>query len=76
LLGVKAGEETKQYREEIAETVLNYESQPDSAFVRVVGQPQYVREYAPFLERHAYNVFAEQDTIGATESYDPSSGNN
>lgn len=62
LLGLEHGETTKAYREETAQILLNYKSQPDE-LPKLGVRPKDVKPYLPFLESRNYNVFAERDTI-------------
>lgn len=61
-LGVQGGQATKTYREETAEILLNYKSQPDEALAKLGYGPKRTKPYIPFLERRKYNVFAEGNT--------------
>ena len=67
LLGVRGGEVTKTYREEAAQSHLGYNSQPDEALAKLF-RPKIVREYAPYLGRHSYNVFADRGTVKSREA--------
>lgn len=62
LLGLNSGEATKAYREETAQILLNYKSQPDE-LSKLAVRPKDIKPYLPFLERHNFNVFAKRDTI-------------
>jgi hypothetical protein len=70
LLGLNSGEATKAYREETAQILLNYKSQPDELW-KLGVRPEDIKPYLPFLERHNYNVFAKRDTIKSGGAYDP-----
>lgn len=61
-LGVQGGQATKSYREETAEILLNYKSQPDEVLAKLGYGPKRTKPYIPFLERGKYNVFAEGNT--------------
>jgi len=70
LLGLNRGEATKAYREETAQILLNYKSQPDE-LPKLGVRPKDIRPYLPFLEKRNYNVFAERDTIESGGADDP-----
>jgi hypothetical protein len=71
LLGITVGEATKTYREELAEILLDYKSEPDEALAKFGDNPKRIREYAPFLERRNYNVFADQNTVESEDAESP-----
>jgi hypothetical protein len=70
LLGLNSGEATKAYREETAQILLNYKSQPIE-LSKFGVRPEDIKPYLPFLESHRYNVFAKRDAIESGGADDP-----
>ena len=62
LSGLGYGEATRAYREEAAQILLDYRSQPDEALAKLGYGPERIKPYIPFLEGHGYSVFGARDT--------------
>jgi hypothetical protein len=64
-LGLEAGRETEQSRRAARQILANHESEPLAAFTIFGHYPPRVQNFARFLDRHDYGVFAKDAADGA-----------
>lgn len=59
--GWRDSQQTHAFYEHAAMTIVAYESASDEELMRVYPAPAYIRQHAPFLRAHGYNMFHPAD---------------